>query len=280
MAQAFEGDQGEGKGSPVRRALRRLKLPQNLGSLLDVLVFLLNLWLMPKLAESFLKAIVRADKDADAQALLFTVATALMVLAPTGAVLKRWHRYKRGRPESGTEQRDPTDGCLFNPIVYFCTTALIFATANAFLLQKLYGKSEPDGGVFVGSVFLGIGLMVTHTVLVYRYFSVPKSEPRSEFLKGRASAVIGDACLFANMFVFQLVWNLLALVDVPPTTGPVDFVFRLFVLCFLALLFYFPPRMFYLADDIGKLRTWVTILQANLPVLIRVMIGTTAGPNV
>ena len=45
-------------------------------------------------------------------------------------------------------------------------------------------------------------------------------------------------------------------------------------LCFIALLIYFPPRMFYLAEDINRGRTWLTMLLANSPVIVRVLIGT------
>ncbi len=45
-------------------------------------------------------------------------------------------------------------------------------------------------------------------------------------------------------------------------------------LSFIALLIYFPPRMFYLAEDIHRRRTWVTMLLANSPVIVRVLIGT------
>ena len=49
------------------------------------------------------------------------------------------------------------------------------------------------------------------------------------------------------------------------------------MLCFLALLLYFPPRMFYLAEDIGRPRTWATILIANSPVIARMVFGSPAG---
>ena len=168
-------------------------------------------------------------------------------------------------------------GCLFNPIFYFCLTAIIFATVNAFILERVYGRKEPNGDVFVTSIFLGIALMILHTVLVYRYFSPPKKAPKSAFLRGRASAFLGDAFLFVNMVLFQLLWNLLALLKVPHPTGLTDFVLRFLFLLFLALLLYFPPRMFYLADDIGKRRTWLMILLANSPILARVLIGTDTG---
>jgi len=40
------------------------------------------------------------------------------------------------------------------------------------------------------------------------------------------------------------------------------------------MLIYFPPRMFYLVEDIDRGRTWVTMLLANSPVIIKVLIGS------
>ena len=59
--------------------------------------------------------------------------------------------------------------------------------------------------------------------------------------------------------------------------GVLEFFGRLFFLCFIALLIYFPPRMFYLAEDINRRRTWLTMLLANSPVIIRVLIGTSSN---
>lgn len=214
-----------------------------------------------------------AENDKTANTVLFAIAVSLFVLAPVGATLKRWHHHQSLGP-TNEEEPDHMGGCLFNPILYFCLTALIFATVNAFILERVYGRKEPDGNVFVTSIFVGIGLMILHTALVYRYFSPPKRAPRFAFMRSKASAFIGDAFLFTNMVLFQLLWNLLTLLKVPHPSGPVDFVLRALLLLFLALLLYFPPRMFYLADDIGKRRTWLMILLANSPILVKFLIGT------
>lgn len=259
--------------NPTQRALAALFAASNRGFLLDLFAFGLNLTVMLALSKLFVGTIHRASAgDRGAANILFTIGISLFVLAPLGATLKRWHVHQR--PTTGP---DPMEGCLFNPIVYFCLTAVIFASVNAYILQTVYGRREPDGGVFVGSILGGIVLMIVHTVLVYRYFSPPKKPPRFAFLQTTASACIGDACLFVNMVLFQLIWNLLSTVDAPPPSGLVDIVFRFLILCFLALLLYFPPRMFYLADDIGKRRTWLMIFLANSPILARVMFGLGSG---
>ncbi|HRI43764.1 MAG TPA: hypothetical protein PLL78_13500 [Fimbriimonadaceae bacterium] len=262
----------------LRGAVARLFFPSNRGLLLDLFVFLLNLTVMVGLSRLFVGTIRQASEgDALAQVFIFGMAVALFVLAPLGATLSRWGYHQRIARTQTAIRADPMDGCLFNPIFYFCLTAVIFAAVNATILQTVYGKREPDGAVFVGSIFVGIALMILHTVLVYRYFTIPKEPPRFAFLRSRAAAWIGDTCLFANMVLFQLIWNLLSMVELPRVSGVFDFVARLLILCFLALLLYFPPRMFFLAEDIGKRRTWLMILLANSPILVQVMLGTESG---
>ena len=245
----------------------------NRGLLLDLVVLAANLLAMPLLSEAFLGLIRRAQADdAAAMYVLFGCSVALLILAPLGATLKRWHYHQRleGRKIS----LDGAAGCLFNPIFYFCLAAVIMAAVNSFILQRAFGNRDPGGAVFVSSLFLGLALIILHTWLVYRYFSAPKSPPRSAFLRGPASEVIGDACLFLNMLLFQLIWNLFSFAGLGSPSGVVDAVARLLMLSFLGLLLYFPPRMFYLVEDIGKRRTWVMILLANAPVLWRVMVGS------
>lgn len=246
----------------------------NRGLLLDVVVLAANLLAMPILSEAFLGLIRRAESgNAAATFVLFGCSVALFVLAPAGAILKRWHYHRR----LGGLKVDPLEGvagCLFNPIFYFCLAAVIFAAINAFILQSAFGNREPSGAVFVPSIFLGLALIILHTWLVYRYFSPPKNPPRSAFLRGPASEVIGDACIFLNMLLFQLIWNLFSFAGLGAPGGVVDALARLGMLIFLGLLLYFPPRMFYLVEDIGKPRTWLMILLANAPVITRVMLGS------
>ncbi len=217
-----------------------------------------------------------AADDQGAMAVLFACSVALFVLAPIGATLKRWHYHQR-RGTGPDALEDAVGGCLFHPIFYLSLVAVIMATVNAFIMQRVYGRQEPDGTVFVTSIFVGIGLMILHTVLVYRYFSRPSRPPRWAFLRSRASAHIGDACLFANMLLFQVIWNALSFAGIGRPGGVVDALLRLCVLVFLALLLYFPPRMFYLAEDIGRPRTWAMILLANAPVIARLLFGSATG---
>lgn len=245
------------------------------GFALDLFVFLINLGAVSFLTRLVSDMVVRAaNGETGAQSSLMIVTSSLLVLAPMGAVLKRWHAHQSPGLKDASD-----NGCLFSPVFYFCLIAVVFATVNAFVMQAVYGRREPPEGVFVGAGLGGFLLIVVHTILVYRYFSKPGSPPRWTFLRSRAAAYLGDFCFFANMLVFQLFWNLLSGIDLPRPTGFLDFVFRFLVLVFLALLVYFPPRMFYLAQDLGKRWTWPSILMANSPVIVRVLFGGGNGPG-
>jgi hypothetical protein len=270
--------ENDGNSAAAGHGLAALFLNMNRGMLLDVTVFFVNAFLMHLLMQKFVIVIKQAnDGIFAAQFALFAGCVGLFILPPAGATLKRWHFHRRRTKNK--QKATELGGCFFNPIFYFCLTALIFSAVNAFIMQGLFGRRDPGAAIFISSIFIGLALMITHTYLVYRYFSPPKHEPRSAFLRGPRSELAGDICIFLNMLLFQLIWNLLTLVPFDRVSGLLDFAGRLFFLSFIALLIYFPPRMFYLADDIKRPRTWVFIMLANSPVIVKVMLGNPSGTS-
>jgi len=264
--------------SVLKRGFAAIFRRSNRGLLLDIVVFVLNVFLMRLLAGYFLDIAGRASNGDELSGfLIFAFCVSLFVLPPLGAVLKRWHFWERRKSQEVEE--NVLSGCLFNPIFYFCLTAIIFSAINAFILQYFFGNGDPGGGIFVSSIFLGLGLMIVHTWLVYRYFTPPKHPPSSAFLRSPASETLGDICIFVNMLFFQIIWNFLSFEGLPRPGSFVEVVGRILFLGFIALLLYFPPRMLYLAEDISKRRTWLTILLANSPMIFRVVIGTSSGSN-
>lgn len=211
-----------------------------------------------------------------AQFALLLACIGMWVLPAAGAVMKRWHFQRRLKAEGKTVNSDSIlAGCVFNPIFYFCLNLVLVSAILAGLGQFLFGKrSVNNGAVFVPLVVAGLIFTIVQTFLIYRYFSAPKKPPRSEFLRHPESETLGDICIFLNMILFQIAWNLLTFADLGRPSGLAEFLGRLFFLCFIALLIYFPPRMFYLAEDINRRRTWLTMLLANSPVIVRVLIGT------
>ena len=249
----------------------------NRGLLLDVVVFVLNIFLMRWLTGYFLELFQLASNDGRlAQFVLSTMCLAMWVLPAAGAVLKRWHFHRRLQKEGRTVEWDSNlAGCLFNPIFYFCLNLVLLSAILTGLGEFLFGRQYlNNGAVFVPSIFLGLIFTIVQTYLIYRYFSAPKKPPRSKFLKDPESETVGDVCIFLNMILFQVIWNTLTFAPFGRPSGPLEFFGRLFFLCFLAMLIYFPPRMFYLVEDINRGRTWATMLLANSPVIIKVLIGT------
>ena len=249
---------------------------ENRGLLLDIVVFILNLFLMQRLTRAVVELFGYADAGAPAaQYALLLACIAMWTLPAIGAVLKRWHFHQRLKAAGKTFDFDAKlSGCLFNPLFYFCLNLVLVSFILSGVGQFLFGnRLLRSGAIFIPLIFASLIGTIVQTYLIYRYFSPPRKPPRYEFLRRPESETLGDVCIFTNMILFQVAWNLLALVDIGRPSGLLEFGARLFVLVFLALLVYFPPRMFYLAEDIDRPRTWVTMLLANSPVIVRVLIG-------
>jgi hypothetical protein len=258
----------------------RLFAEENRGLLLDIVVFFLNLFLMHWLTGYVLEIFEVANAgNAFAQFLLLLACVAMWLLPAAGATLKRWHFHDRLKTEARDADFDSTfsglGGCLFNPIFYFCLNLVLVSAIVSGLGHIVVGdRLLQNGAIFLPLIFTGLLLTIAQTYLIYRYFSPPKKPPKYEFLRRPESEILGDVCIFVNMVLFQIVWNLLNFAGLGRPSGVVEFFGRLFFLSFLALLIYFPPRMFYLAEDIHRGRTWITMLLANSPVIVRVLIGT------
>lgn len=249
----------------------------NRGLLLDVVVFILNIFLMRWLTGYFIELVQLASAEERlAQFTISLMCLGMWILPAAGAVLKRWHFHRRLKEEGKTVDWDSNlAGCFFNPIFYFCLNLVLLSAILTGLGEFLFGRRLLNtGAIFVPLIFLGLFCTIVQTFLIYRYFSAPKKPPRYEFLRHPESETLGDICIFVNMILFQVIWNTLTFAPFGRPSGPLEFFGRLFLLCFLAMLIYFPPRMFYLVEDINRGRTWATMLLANSPVIIKVLIGT------
>lgn len=248
----------------------------NRGLLLDIFVFVLNIFLMRLLTRQFINLFSQVSAENPlAKLLLGLIFAAMWILPAAGAVLKRWHFHQRRGSLTFDAMESGVGGCLFNPLFYFCLNLVISSAVLASLGDFFLGRRLFDSGaVFVPMIFAILFLTIVQTFLIYRYFSPPKKPPKWDLLRTPQSETLGDICLFLNMILFQVFWNLLTFADLGHPSGVVEFLGRLFFLCFIALLIYFPPRMFYLAEDIHRRRTWLTMLLANSPVIVRVLIGS------
>lgn len=277
--QQDSGSATDGHGSGrARFQFSQLFTRANRGLLLDLFIFVANLFLLRLLTGLFIDLFREVSvEDPTAKLALGCTFLAMWILPALGAVLKRWRFHQRLNAQGKTVASEETNlaGCLFNPIFYFCLNLVITAFVLTGLGDFLFGKALlNNGALFVPVIVLGLVLTIVQTYLIYAYFIPPKNPPRARFLLTPQSEMLGDLCLFLNMILFQLMWNMLTFAGLGHPGSFLEFAGRLFFLCFIALLIYFPPRMFYLAEDINRPRTWLTMLLANSPVIVRVLVGT------
>ena len=203
--------------------------------------------------------------------------------------MKRWHYHQRlgrarGEGTRGVKRNaGPADnvavGCLLHPAFYLAVSLCLAVTAVALLGTQIFGADfHQNGAIFLPLLLGSLVLSVIQTVAVYSYFKPPSIEPassafRSAFRRDPRSALLGDICIYLNMICFQLLWNVAISSPFGRVTGFEDLAGRAFFLFFVALLIYFPPRIFYLAEDINRPTAWLTMFLANSPVILRVLLG-------
>ena len=249
----------------------------NRGILLDVVVFVLQLILIRLLTGYFIELIRRASAaEVFAQIALGLFFSGTFILPAAGAVLKRWHFHQRTpwRKQTAAPLGDGLAGCLFNPIIYFIVSLCLSLAAVGMLGGRVFGEDFSARASIMLPLVFGVGaLSLGQTILVYRYFARPEKSPSGAFWRDSRSELLGDTCIYLNMILFQILWGLLISFPAAGVTGFTDFAGRLFFLGFFAMLLYFPPRIFYLADDIHRRAAWGTILLANAPPLLRILFG-------
>src|SRR5262245_39883900 len=122
------------KRPDLRHALANLFTEANRGLLLDLVVFVANLFLMQKLTGLFiiLFSYVSAENPF-AKLTLSLIAVAMWVLPAAGAVLKRRHfqqRLKEANRDFDTEYSG-FYGCLFNPVFYLSLNLVLMCVIVA-----------------------------------------------------------------------------------------------------------------------------------------------------
>jgi hypothetical protein len=253
--------------------LRALAAPANRGILLDLVVFVLNLVLVRLLARDFVAEVRGAAAgDPVSEGILALFFLALFVLPAAGAVLKRWHFHQgRGARKRSDDAGAQAWGCLLNPVFYFVVSITVLMTAAVLFAQRVFGEGFADRAeVFLPMIFGVLVLGIVQTFLVYRYLDPPRTAPRGAFWRDGRSALLGDLCIFLNMILFQVLWNVLLSGRFTRVADFEELAGRLFFLWFLSILVYFPPRIFYLAEDGHRRAIWLTMLLATSPTILRV----------
>jgi len=253
--------------------LQKLFRPENRGILLDLVVFFLNLTLMIVLTRLTRNLVNDAYSDNSAKALIGLYFVGLFLLQPLGPVLKRWTFHQHAKVDTSSFV-----GCLLPVFMlfYLVMMLLISSTATIILGDIFEGVGGELGSVLI---LLGFFWSIFNTVLISRYFLKPKKPPRWKFLTTPQAAMLGDVCMFLNVISLQVLWNNLTTAEsfwqhtlsTPlGTPGSVtDILGRFIVIGVLAMLVYFPGRIFYLVEDRNRKVAWLTMLLANLPLLLR-----------
>jgi hypothetical protein len=256
--------------------LKKLFEHANRGILLDLIAFLVNVVLMTILSRQLANLFHQANTNTLAQAAVALFCLGLAFLQPIGAILKRRHAHLR-KPDL---DHVPL-GCVFLP-AYFLIQLLFLIGATGQIVELVSGKGHgAEASDYLGLpsrlftlLLLGIpALAIANTFVFYFYFQPPKHEPLVKFLGSPQAETLGDACLFLNMIGYQAFWGLL-MADLPndyPTISG-----RLSIFAFAALLIYLPPRLFYLAEDGKRPVVWLTMLLANSPALLRILLVASA----
>lgn len=273
----------------------------NRGILLDICVFGSSIFLVPLLTDNFIELTRAPEEDDWAKLTVALFYTGLLILSPLGAILKKFQFWERIEEQSEEKQVAKNIGLfIFSP--WFCFIWLLVIGAFAavswseIFSPDVFLGSSPIimlaiffGGMiycFVGAVvisnFYDVGygtafwqLHVKGSDYDLSGFSIyeilnsierPFFDRIRNFLETPLAAALGDLCIFVNMIGFQIFLSYL-FTDLHGEGGKTgEDVFNFSVIYLLTLcLFYFPPRNFYLAEDIHRPIVWLTIFLANLP---------------
>lgn len=245
--------------------------PRNRGLLLDLAAFLAGLVMGRLLAAGASNLVRAAHDDAHAKLAIGLFFAALIVIQPVGPVLKRWSFHQR-QAAAG----DDGPGCF---IFWYMFAYLAMMLALCGVAVTVLGEIFfPGSEAAVALIFPGFAWSIISVVLVYRYFVRPRKAPRWTFLTTPAAARLGDASLVLNAIGLQILWGSVTasamfreLVTGTPLGRPgsfTDVLGRVVAIAACAVLLYLPARIYYLADDRHRGRTWALIVVANLPLIL------------
>lgn len=264
---------------------KKILAPRNRGLLLDLAVFIVQLMLMRILATLSLGVYRQAEADTRAKTYVALFLIGLFFLQPVGPLLKRWSFHERYK--SFEKDESALTGVLLSiyKLLYIGIMLFIAGVSSAYLAEVLPDFRERDERLFFAVAML---MAVLNGILIFRYFRTPKRAPRWQFLMTPQAEVLGDLCMFLNIICFQILWSVY--LSSPQfwyqlnkiTEAHADFLQslggRLLLTFWFALIFYFPPRIFYLVIDQHRKITWLMILLANLPLIIGVVFFAPVAP--
>lgn len=249
---------------------------RNRGIVLDVVVFIVNLALMSDVSgrlNDFIGVGRDRPNDARAMAIMAGYCALACVLPATGALLK----YVSGSQKHTPHFYRKTWAKQFFPmmtiiLIFQFLSQAVFLFAGYNYEGRMLAQLTDSGGL---SVFLKVllpilGLFILINPLIVRLNFVKN---RRHYLSGITRdgvEFLGDVVLFLNMILFQVFWGIF-MADLTQDWG--GLLERVLALAITSLLLYLPPRLIYLADDGHRSIVWVTMVLANLPIIIRIIIA-------
>jgi sorbitol-specific phosphotransferase system component IIC len=249
---------------------------RNRGILLDVVVFLVNLFLMSDLSDHINDVIgIGGGRAGSARSMgILAGYCALACLLPAGGALLKY--------VSGSQKHTPhfyrkTWGRQFFSIMNLILV-LQFVSQVVFLIGEYVYQGRllsflPDSGGL--SILLKILLPICAIFILANPFIVRMNfvKNRRHYLTGFSRSLVeflGDSCLFLNMILFQVFWGIFMRDITQDWDGVLE---RVLALAITSLLLYFPPRLMYSAEDGHRGISWITMLLANIPIIIRIIIA-------
>src|SRR6266536_97466 len=253
---------------------------RNRGLLLDATIFLFQLILIRLLTTLSVGFVRQTEENVFAKTAISLFLLGLFVLQPLGPMLKHWSFHQHFKSFDKEESGVTSLLLSFYKFFYIGAMWIIIYIAYLYFIEAFPDyHSERNEKIVVAAAIL---LPVVNGFLIFRYFRRPKTPPRWKFLMTPQAETLGDLCMFLNVICFQMLfsvyvssphfWNALHKIT-RLDSGEVSngLIGRLYIACIAALLVYFPPRIFYLVIDHHRKITWLTMLLANLPLILAIV---------
>lgn len=249
---------------------------RNRGIVLDVIVFLINLFLMSDLSDR-INGVIGIGRgrpnDAKAMGIMAGYCALACLLPAAGAILKYVSGSQKHTPHF---YRKTWAGQFFSMmtviLIIQVVSQIVFLIAEYNYQGRLLSLL-PDSGSL--SIFLKVLLPLCAIFILINPFLVRMNfvKNRRHYLTGFSRGLLeflGDGALFLNMILFQIFWGIFMRDLTQDWDGVLE---RVLALAITSLLLYFPPRLMYLAEDGHRGIAWVTMILANIPIIIRIIIA-------
>jgi hypothetical protein len=237
------------------------------GAIADLLLLATNLIFLTPVAgwfESLVAGAIGADDPVAAQRLAYWLVAAV-VLQAIGAYLKRRPLHARL-----ARLKPAPMGCASTWLLIFNYMLSLLILITIVALLPWATAAQPWSSIAV------IFVAMVPTYLVYKAMSPPRRpEPPSPLSSSRVEWV-ADLLLLTYVITNTLFFNVLTGYRAAPPASFGDLVTHLlglFVVLFIVLIWYLPPRLLFLVEDFQDRATWIRIGVALSPVAFRWVIG-------